>query len=57
MFRVISDGEVVCERDGCIEVTIRHTGSSLEVSVSEKDIGCLTTDFNDIYCCEDTDCD
>ena len=43
---ILSEGKVVYEKVGCLEVNIRHVGSSLEVFVSEKDLA--ATDFNDI---------
>lgn len=49
---ILSEGKVVYEKVGCLEVNIRHVGSSLEVFVSEKDLA--ATDFNDIcYECDD----
>jgi hypothetical protein len=48
---ILSDGEVVYEKDGCIEVSLHHSGTALEISISEKEI--VATDFNDICCCED----
>ena len=48
---ILFDGEVVYEKDGCIEVSLHHSGTALEIHISEKRI--VATDFNDIFCCEE----
>ena len=49
---ILSEGKVVYEKVGCLEVNIRHAGSYLEVFVSEKKL--VATEFNDIcYDCDD----